>query len=165
MSDLDGDNQDELVIKAENGARGSLGFCFIDIVDGEVKCDFYKSADLLQYNVYNDFLFTYQVEGMTQPAVKDVRECLGADELEFYNLMGDKGWWNDEGQLLENPYINLMAGCTYGCDFYNDMRESEEGCVIRIGMDINFEALSGPCVEVYSYYKFIDGKLELIGIR
>lgn len=165
VSDLDGDGQDELVIKAENGARGSLGFCFIDIVDGEVRCDFYKSADLLQYNVYNDFLFTYQVEGMTQPAVKDVRECLGADELEFYNLMGDKGWWNDEGQLLENPYINLMAGCTYECDFYNDMRESEEGCVIRIGMDINFEALSGPCVEVYSYYKFIDGKLELIGIR
>ena len=79
--------------------------------------------------------------------------------------MGDKGWWNDEGQLLENPYINLMSGCTYECDFYNDMRESEEGCVIRIGMDINFEALSGPCVEVYSYYKFIDGKLELIGIR
>lgn len=165
VSDLDGDDQDELVIKAENGARGSLGFCFIDIVDGEVRCDFYKSADLLQYNVYNDFLFTYQVEGMTQPAVKDVRECLGADELEFYNLMGDKGWWNDEGRLLENPYINLMAGCTYECDFYNDMRESEEGCVIRIGMDINFEALSGPCVEVYSYYKFIDGKLELIGIR
>ena len=42
VSDLDGDDQDELVIKAENGARGSLGFCFIDIVDGEVRCDFYK---------------------------------------------------------------------------------------------------------------------------
>lgn len=161
-----GDNSYTLdCVKEWAQVQESRKFFIVSDLDGEVRCDFYKSADLLQYNVYNDFLFTYQVEGMTQPAVKDVRECLGADELEFYNLMGDKGWWNDEGQLLENPYINLMAGCTYECDFYNDMRESEEGCVIRIGMDINFEALSGPCVEVYSYYKFIDGKLELIGIR
>ena len=103
MSDLDGDNQDELVIKAENGARGSLGFCFIDIVDGEVRCDFYKSADLLQYNVYNDFLFTYQVEGMTQPAVKDVRECLGA------GMMKDSYWKIHILILWRDVHMNVIS--------------------------------------------------------
>lgn len=163
VADLDADGQYELIIASQNGARGSLDFCFIDIVDGEAKCDFYKKPEMTEYNVYNDFLFTYQIEDMAETGVRDVRECLEGDAADYY--IGDKGWWNEDGHLLENPYITFLMGCTYEYDFYNDIRDGGEGCIIRIGSDMNFSALSGPCFEVYSYYKFSDGKIELIGRR
>lgn len=166
VGDLDGDAQDELIIISEGGARGSLRFFFIDIVDGEAKCDLYKYPDLLEYNIYDDFLVTYRMEDMTENGVKDGRDCV---KNEYYDYMdyfiGDMGWWNEDGKLLENPRIDLLAGCTYVYDFYNDTRDGEGGCIIRIEMDINFESMAGPYFDIYSYYKFSNGKLELIGRR
>ena len=169
--DTDGDGENELIVNSEIGARGSNAFCFIDIVDGEALCDFYDySPQLEEYGVYDDFIITYRLNGMNETAVKDARDYIkrerwyGLDDRTDYYI-GEAGWWNEAGELLENPYINLMAGCTYEYDFYNDMREGEGGCIIRIGKDINLETMSGPEIETYSYYKFKDGRLELLGRR
>ncbi len=166
VGDLDGDAQDELIIISEGGAWGTLRFFFIDIVDDEAKCALYKYPDLLEYNIYDDFLITYRMEDMTETGVKDGRDCV---KNEYYDqtdyFIGDMGWWNEDGQLLENPYIQLLAGCTYVYDFYNDTRDGEGGCTIRIERDINLESMAGPYFDIYSYYKFSDGKLEFIGRR
>lgn len=168
--DTDGDGENELIVKSEAGARGSYVFCFVDIADGEAQCDFYDSPKLEEYGVYDDFIITYRLEGMNETAVKDAMEYIkrerwyGLDDQTEY-FVGGTGWWNEEGELLDNPRIDLLNGCTYEYDFYNDMREGEGGCIIRIGKDINFEGMAGPEIETYSYYKFVDGKLELLGRR
>lgn len=159
--DTDGDGDDELIVSSEVGARGYNVFCFIDIVDGEAVCDYYSCAELEEYHAYDDFIVTYKINDMDTIIVKNIKDELDEDEIDSY-INGDERWWNDDGKLMDNPYINVLAGPTYEIDFFE---ASDGGCIVRIGQDLCLGSLAGWNLELYSYYRFSDGKLELLGRR